>query len=114
MATLTPTTVTRAGVALAGTAATVTTGDVFTNTGTQFLFVKNGGGAPTTVTLKFGTNGKVDGQAGTERTVSVTNGTEQIIGPFPPYTYNDANGQVTVVCSPVTSVTVQVITCPGA
>lgn len=110
MATLTVTTVDRAGVALAGSAATVTVGDAFPNTGKEFLFVKNGGGAPINVSFK----GLVDGQTVTLRTVAVANGAEKLIGPFPPSTYNDTNGRVTAICDTVTSVTVQAIACPGA
>lgn len=106
---LTVTAISRTGVALAGTAATVTDGDCFPNTGKEYVFIKNAGGSPITATLKFGTGGVVDGQSATERTVSITNGTEKIIGPFPPSYYNDANGRCTVICSAVTNVTIQVV-----
>ena len=106
---ITATPITRAGVALSGSAATVTDGDAFVNTGKEIVVVNNGSGAPITVTLKFGTNGKVDGQAATERTVTVAAGAVKAIGPFPTAAYNDANSRVTVVCSAVTTVTVQAL-----
>jgi hypothetical protein len=112
MATLTATPVTRAGVALAGSAATAATGDAFANTGTEFLVVKNGGASPINATIKF--RGLTDGLAVTDRLVAVAAGATEIIGPFPKGAYNDGTGKVTVICDVVTSVTVQVLTCPAA
>lgn len=107
--TITASTVTRAGVALTGSPATATQGDKFLNTGNEIVIVKNGSSSPITVTLKFGVNGKVDGQSATERTVTVDNATSKVIGAFPKGAYNDASGYFTVVCSDATDVTVQVL-----
>ena len=106
---LTVAAVSRAGIDIAGTAATVTDGDAFPNTGKEVVLVNNGSGAPITVTLKFGTLGKVDGQTATERTVTVAAGVTKAIGPFTAKEYNDANNRVTVICSAVTTVTVKAI-----
>ncbi len=108
MATLTVATVTRAGVDVVGAAATVTVGDEWANTGYEFLEVKNGSGAPITVTLDIKT--APDGLAVTDPTVSVGAGVTKIIGPFPPGIYNDeTTGRAKATCSSVTSVTVKVL-----
>lgn len=112
MATLTVGTVTRAGLALAGSAATVTAGDAFPNTGKEFLVVKNSSLASINVTIKV--QRKVDGFAATDRVEAVPAGEEQVFGPFPPLDYNDTNGRVVAICSAVADVTVQAISCPGA
>lgn len=113
MAQLTPAVVDRNGVVLTGAAATVTTGDTFKNTGKEFVVIKNGSGGGVVATLKFGPNGKVDGQSPADRTVNVAAGASAIIGPFPVGPFNDASDLVTIICAPVASVTIQVLTCPG-
>lgn len=84
------TTLTRVGTAL-GAAGTEVTGDAtnqhfLVNTETTFIIARNSGGSPRTVTLMLGQT--LDGQAPTNRTVSVAAGTSQIIGIFPPNLYN--------------------------
>ena len=56
--------------------------------------------------VPFVTKKTVEGQAVADLAVSVTNGTEQLVGPFPADVYNDANGLVQVTYSKVTSLTV--------
>lgn len=73
------------------------------NDGRMFLYVTNGGGSPCVVTI---VSQKTDaGLALADRTVSVTNGEDRMIGPFPPQIYNDANGKINVTLSFITSVT---------
>lgn len=74
------------------------------NGGTEFVHVKNGGGSSITVTAQ--TPGTVDGLAIADRTVSVPNGGERIIGPFPRATYNQGADEVFLDFSAVTSVTI--------
>jgi hypothetical protein len=99
---LTVQTIVKTGLANALAAANVD-GNSFANDGNTFLHVKNAGGSPITVTIQ--TPGTVDDLAVAERTVSVTNATEKMIGPFPPGIYNQS-GEVYVDYSAVTSVTV--------
>lgn len=109
-ATLTPTTMSRAGVSF--TSASVAAsggGDKFLNDSVSFLWIKNGGGSSITVTLTWGTGGTVDGQTPTARTVTINAGDSQVIGPFNPNFYNDANGFMNWTYSGVTSVTIAVI-----
>lgn len=97
------------GVDLAGVAA-AGGGDSFTNSGQEVFVVKNGGGAPITVTVV--TPATVDGLAVTDLTASVAAGATRMIGPFPPGIYNDtgaAGGIVSVTYSGVTTVTVAVV-----
>lgn len=108
--TLTVQTTSRAGISLTGlaTAADVT-GNNWTTNGSEVFVVTNGGGSPITVTLTFSPTALIDGQTAASRTVSVTNGTTFIIGPFPPQWYRDSGGKMNVTYSGVTSVTVCVV-----
>lgn len=81
-------------------------GNQFQNDGRMFLLVKNGGGAPITVTITTPTT--VDGLAVADQTVTVTNGEQRMIGPFPPNLYN-TDGYVYVDYSSGTSVTAAVL-----
>lgn len=105
MATLTAQTISRAGLEPVLAAADVA-GDDFVNTGLEFVEVVNGSGSDVTVTLDI--QSTVDGQAVTDRTVTVTAGERRIIGPFPTGTYNDSEGKMNISYSAVTSVTVGV------
>lgn len=78
--------------------------DAFPNDGRVILNVKNGAGAPITVTIE--TPGTVDGLAIAELIVTVPNAEERWIGPFPPNTYNQDAGTVYVDYSAVTTITV--------
>ena len=110
MATLTVTTVTRAGVDVAGVAADAL-GDEWPNTGQEFIEIKNGGGAGITATLDI--KSTVDGAAVTDPTVSIGAGATKIIGPFPTGIYNDSStGRAKVTYSGVTSVTIKALKCP--
>lgn len=86
-------------------------GDSFANTGTEFLYVKNGGGSPITVTIDSpGTcSFNVTANAAHDQAVTVAAGAERIIGPFPTVRFNDSSNIVSVGYSGVTSVTVAVL-----
>lgn len=84
-------------------------GDSYPATGGEFVHVKNGGGAPITVTIdgpnvdNFGTTG-----AQHDREVTVPNGGERMIRVVDMARHRDANGSVQLAYSGVTSVTVAV------
>lgn len=82
-------------------------GDKFINTGKEFIFVRNGSGAPITVTLDI--RPTVDAQAVTDRAIVVPAGEDRFIGPIPPTVYNDAAELVDVTYSAVASLTVGII-----
>lgn len=82
-------------------------GNKFSNDGRMFLHVKNGAGAPIDVTIQ--TPGTVDGLAVADQVVTVTNGEERMIGPFPANIYNQDDRMVYVDYSSATSVTVAVL-----
>lgn len=96
--------VTKAGVTLSFSAATATDGNNFANDGDVLLYVKNGGASPITVTVQ--TPAKIEGVDVAELTVSVSNASEKIIGPFPTSIFNQSDGTVYVDFSAVTSVTI--------
>lgn len=75
--------------------------------GQQFLHVKNGGGAPITVTIQ--TPQTVSGLLIEEQAAVVTNGEERFIGPFPPASFNRADNEVWIDYSAVTTVTVALL-----
>jgi hypothetical protein len=93
----------RTGIVPAYVAGNATDDHEFVNDGKTFLHVKNGGVAPIDVILQ--TPGTVDGLAVADRTVSVANASEKMIGPFPTTTYNQAGGKVYVDLTVDTSVT---------
>lgn len=115
MATLTPATVTRAGVDLAAAlVAAAAGGDAWANTGQDFLVFKNTSGSPITVTLTM--KSAPDGLAVTSKTISVgaTTGL-QVVGPFPIGNYNDTTTNLAgVTYSGVTNLSVAVLRCPPA
>ena len=67
-----------------------TDGHSVANDGRMFLHVKNGVTATVVVTLVIPQT--VDGQAVTNRTVSIPTSNERYIGPFPAGTYNQGGG----------------------
>ena len=73
------------------------------NNGNLFIEVVNGDASPTTVTIV--SQNTVDGLAVADRTVVVSAGTEQIIGPFPPQIYNNSVGEIEVTFSNITAIT---------
>jgi len=103
--------VTRSGVSADYTlvAPTATHGNYFVNTGREYLQVRNGSGAPITVTITPG--GSVDDLALPTKTYTVAatgDGTgldDQLIGPFPK-TWEYTENKVWVICSAVATVTV--------
>lgn len=100
---LTVQTISRSGIAPSYASGDAANGHQFSNNGKTFLHVKNGGGSSITVTIQ--TPGSVDGLAVADRTVTVANGAEKMIGPFPTTTYNQSGGLVYVDLSADTSVT---------
>lgn len=93
--------ISRSGLTPAYTAANVD-GHAIPNSDGMFLHVKTvGTGCTVTVEIP----GTVDGQAVTNRSIVLGTNTERMIGPFPPSTYNQADGSVNVNFSAVTAVT---------
>ena len=107
MAALTVQTASRDGIDVSGVTPTASTGDTFANTGSEFLLVRNGSGAPITVT--FDITATLDAQTVTDRAVTVGAGVKKLIGPFPTGWYNDGNASVKATCSAVTTVTVAAV-----
>lgn len=103
MATLTTQVIVEAGIALSASAATATTGDKLAGGEGCFLYVNNGSGGATVVTIT--TPETVHGGlAVADRAVTVATGAIELIE-VPAY-YNAGDGLATVVCSVVTSVTI--------
>lgn len=97
--------ISRTGLA-ANHAAAAADGNSFINTGREFLHVKNG---LTACVVTVRTARTVDGQAVTNRTVTVGASEERMIGPFPPSLFNQkgsAGDVVYVDYDDVTNVTV--------
>ncbi len=84
--------------------------------GDVVLHVKNGGGAPITVTVtpQKPTTTVAGYGSMTKATVAVAvaNATDQFIGPFPALTFNDTNADLIITYSADTSVTVAAIQVP--
>jgi hypothetical protein len=100
---------TQAGITPTYAAATAG-GDAFVPTDTGVLIVKNGGGAPVTVTLDVAQATTPSGDPFPEHAVTVANGSERWIGPLSASIYRNAStGQCAVTYSAVTSVTVAVV-----
>jgi len=106
MATLAAEQIVRAGLSPTFNAA-AGGGDEFVNTGNEFIHVKNGHSGSQDVVIE--TPATVDGLAVADRTVSVPNGEERIIGPFPVATYNDVAAKVQLTYSGVTLLTIAVL-----
>lgn len=69
-------------------------GNSFINTGREFLHVKN---TTTACVVTVKTARTVDGQAVTDRTVTVPENEDRMIGPFPPSLYNQRGAAGDVV-----------------
>lgn len=99
-------------IVIAGTTATYAAasagGDTVAPGRSTYLHVKNGGGAPITVTIGAYPNATTYGAAVPDLVVTVANGAEKKIGPlWPEATFaNPTTGVVDVSYSAVTSVTV--------
>lgn len=103
MALLTVQNITRTGVTPAYTA--VAASDTFTPDAQTFIHVKNAGGSPDSVTVTVAA-GDPPGLTISDVVVSVTNGQERMIGPFPANFFADpTTGLATVAHSFTTSVT---------
>lgn len=83
-------------------------GDTLAPNDHAYLHVKNGAGAPITVTVVVPGNTKY-GQAAPDVPVVVTNATEKVIGPFPPDLGDPTTGLVGITYSSATTVTVAYI-----
>ena len=85
-------------------------GDTFTNTGREFIYIKNGDASPINVT--FTTPATYKNIALEDPVVAVGATDEMIIGPFAVGAFNNSSGLVDVAYSAVTSVTVAVFQLP--
>ena len=109
---LTIQTVTISGLEPTYVAATATDGDMWRNSGKEFLHVINASGGSINVTVL--TPATVDGLAIEDKVVAVPAGEDRMIGTFKPAHYNNPAGgtdpgKIYVEYSAVTSVTVAVI-----
>ena len=116
MATLTVQTVSEAGLEPAYVAAAAL-GDAFKNNGRTMLHAQNGSGGALTVTVTAQqTAATVPGLGTVARAslaIAIPAGEERMIGPFA-QAFNDADGNVQVTYSGVTSLTVAAIELPRA
>lgn len=106
MAVLAPQKIVRTGLE-ATYASAAAGGDLFPNSGREWVEIINGGGSDITLTVV--TPGTYQGQALADDTITVTAGERRHVGPFPPEMYSNASGQVALAYSAVTSVTVAVL-----
>lgn len=112
MANISPTTPLITGVVPTSSTPTATTGDTFDNQrGDLMLRITNGSGSSINATLTAQqTTRPGDGvfppSTISNNVVAIANGATKVIGPIPP-AFNDVNGKVTLVCSAVSSVTVE-------
>ena len=86
-------------------------GDQFANTGREFIVVKNGDAGTPTVTLATPATYGGLAVADVAVTMGATTG-EQMIGPFPTGIFNDANGNVQITYTAVTSLTISAFKLP--
>lgn len=97
-----------AGSVLTYSAASVA--DSFKNSGSVRYRVRNGAGAPVTVTfLNQGIDDFGVGSTTLNATAAVANGVEKEFGPFPTKRFNDANGLVQVTLTDAGSITVAAV-----
>lgn len=104
MALLTVNNITRAGTAFPLVAAA--SSNWFDNNGRTYVHVRNGSGAPITVTLDSVRS--CDQGFDHNEIVSVPAGADRLIGPLPPERFNNAEGRATVLHSAIATVTVGV------
>lgn len=106
MAALTTQNISRTGITPTYTA--VSASDTFTPGANVFIHVKNGGGSPDTC-VQVVAAGDPPGLTISDNSVSVTNGQERMIGPFPAQFFADpTTGVCTVTHGFTTSVTIGV------
>lgn len=80
-------------------------GDTFRNNGKTFLYIRNAGGSTITVTLSA--TPTPAGLTITPPTISVAgSGVTILAGPFDPAYMNDADGNISITYSAVSSVTI--------
>ena len=99
-----------AGLEPTYSAAVLTDGNMFRNTGKEILHVVNADASPTTVTLV--TPATVAGLAIADQTIVIAAGEERMMGHLDPNVYNQSGtdaGKVYVQYTNVTSVTVAVV-----
>ena len=109
MAELTIQQITEAGGSVTYTAAN-SGGDTADNGGGTFLHIKNGGGSEITVTITAQTT-SVDSSIYGDLTkanasIAIAASGEAFIGPFKQSAFNNANGEIAITYSAVTSVTI--------
>lgn len=105
MAALTVQNIALAGAEKTALVAATAAGDSFVNDGKTFFEVLNGDASPMTVTIVGARNLPLETSA--DQTITVANGTTQMIGPFPVGNYNREDDEsVVVTYSSVTSLTV--------
>jgi hypothetical protein len=89
-------------------------GDQFSNTGIQFVHVKNGAGGDITLTVTA-QNTQTPSISGygvgtkSNSVTTVTAGEERFIGPFPKQAFNDTSGNAQITYSSTASVTLAII-----
>jgi hypothetical protein len=115
MATLTRQVLSEDGLTATYVAASVS-GDQVTNTdGATLLHIKNGGGAPITVTVAEQISGTTvqDTSLGkltkANATKTIANGAEAFFGPFKKGGFNDQDGNIQITYTAITSVTIAAI-----
>ena len=85
-------------------------GDEFVNTeGSAYLFVKNASGSSRTLTISVEETRTGAALVTPDITVTVADSTEKVIGPFPPATFNDSDGNVNISIDTETSVSYDVM-----
>lgn len=93
------------GASIDGNAAAAAVGgDTFRNDGKTFLYIRNDSVSSITVTLSA--TPTPAGLTITPPTISVANNSTVFAGPFDPAYMNDANGNISITYSAVTSVTI--------
>lgn len=92
-------------------AAAAAGGDKFQNDGHSIIEIINGGGGDITLTIAANVDNPPPGTAETNATVTVTAGERRHVW-VPQAGYNDANGDVNLSYSGVSSVTIAIISLP--
>lgn len=94
---LTVTSLGASGVTVAYANADTEHDNSFANNGKTILVMENGGASTATVTIMTGAT--TGGYAVADQAIAFTAGATKIAGPFAKDVFNDANGNVIVVCS---------------
>lgn len=95
------------GSAVTYSAATATVGDAVTPDDRGFVHIKNGSGSSITATLVI--PGTLYGQPRPDVAVTIPAGADRFIGPMNTDYADPADGQVDVMCSSVTTVTIAAV-----